>query len=67
MDAVIGKIVAVVPVMVPEQLSAAVGGIIVATSHWALIVGNEDKLATGAVASKMVTNWFCVDVFMPSL
>ena len=58
MDAVIGKIVAVVPVMVPEQLSAAVGGVILEIRHCAVSVGNEAKLATGAVASEMVTNWF---------
>ena len=57
-DAVIGKIVAVVPVMVPEQLSVAVGGVILEIWHCAVSVGNEDKLGTGAVASAIVIIWF---------
>src|SRR5690606_5596054 len=54
-EVVIGKIVVVVPVTVPRQLSVAVGRVIVASSHCSVIAGSEAKSATGAVVSAMTT------------
>ena len=53
-EVVIGKIVVVVPVILPLQLSVAVGAVKVVTLHCALMVGNETKFAIGAVVSAMV-------------
>ncbi len=53
---VIGKGVDVVPVIVPEQLSDAVGGVNVVTAQEELIAGNEAIVGTGATASPACTN-----------
>ena len=48
----------VVPVMVPEQLSAAVGGVVIVAEHSPVASGSEAILGTGAVLS--TTTMFCV-------
>src|SRR5438876_715317 len=48
----------VVPVMVPEQLSVAVGDPAMVAVHWPVTSGSEATLGTGAVVS--VTTIFCV-------
>ena len=57
-DDVIGKTVVVVPVIVPLQLSVAVGAVMLATLHCAFTAGSVAKSATGAVVSAIVTVWF---------
>ena len=58
---------AVVLVIVPEQLSVAVGAVTVA-EHCPVTVVKVGTLATGAVVSFTITVWFWVEVFpFPSL
>ena len=64
---VIGKVVVVVPVTVPVQLSVAVGAVRLGTLHWFVMVGKFAVSATGAVVSVIFTCWFCVLVFVPSV
>ena len=52
---VIGKVVAVVPVTDPAQLSVAVGAVSEATLHCPVTTGNVETSATGAVTSFIVT------------
>ena len=67
-EAVIGNVVKVVPVMVPLQLSVAVGGVILFTWHCSFTVGKVVRSATGAVVSRITTDWFCVELFpLPSV
>ncbi|MNE03708.1 hypothetical protein D3C87_985820 [compost metagenome] len=58
--AVTGKTVLVVPVMVPEQLSVAVGGV-TETEHCACTSARTGT--AGGVMSLMITFWFAVDMF----
>ena len=53
--AVIGKVVVVVPVIVPSQLSVAVGAVIEATEHSAVTSAREPASGTGAVTSSTIT------------
>src|SRR5436309_2064951 len=48
----------VVPVMVPEQLSVAVGAAAMVAVHWPVALGNVATFGTGAIVS--VTTMFCV-------
>src|SRR6266700_1074025 len=48
----------VAPVMVPEQLSVAVGGAAMFAEHWPVASGSVARLATGGIVS--VTTMFCV-------
>src|SRR5216117_2266964 len=52
----------VVPVMVPEQLSVAVGGASMVAEHWPVALGNVATFGTAGTVS--VTTMFCVCVAM---
>jgi nitrate reductase NapAB chaperone NapD len=59
----IGKLVVVVPVINPEQLSDAVGSAILVTAvHVEVIVGRDEFVGIGAMASPTSTTCVCVDV-----
>ena len=58
----IGRLVVVVPVTVPEQLSVAVGAVRLVTLHSAVTSDNEGSFTTGAVVSSITT--FCVCVLV---
>jgi hypothetical protein len=61
---VIGKVVVVVPVTNPEQLSEAVGAVIDVTGEQTdETVDKVPAVATGAIISLTLTCWVCVDVF----
>ena len=65
---VIGNVVPVVPVIVPAQLSFAVGGVSDVTEHCAVIFGKVATFGTGGVVSSISIVCVCVDVFpFPSL
>ena len=60
-EAVIGSVVVVTPVIVPSQLSVAVGGVsAVVYSHCAVSCGSEAKSANGASVSCITTSCVCV-------
>ena len=63
----IGKVVVVVPVTVPAQLSVAVGGVIELTAQVEFTGVKLATLGTGAVLSSITTVCICVDVDTPSL
>jgi hypothetical protein len=61
---VIGKLDVVVPRIAPEQLSKAVGAVILVTGeHVEVMVGRDEFVGTGAIASPTSTACICVDVF----
>ena len=47
-DAVIGSVVVVTPVIIPSQLSVAVGAVNAVNSHCSVSCGNGSKSANGA-------------------
>ena len=51
MDVIIGSVVVVKPVIIPSQLSVAVGGVSAVNSHCAVSDGNEAKSANGTSVS----------------
>ena len=51
----IGNVVVVIPVIVPSQLSVAVGAVKASTLHSAVISFNVVTSATGAVTSFIIT------------
>ncbi len=55
MVSVIGKLVIVVPVIAPEQLSLAVGAVSDARLHSSVISDKFRMSATGAVLSSIIT------------
>ena len=57
---VIGNVTFVVPVIVPAQLSVAVGAVSVSTIHSAVISESIVMSATGWVVSISVMVWLCV-------
>ena len=60
MDAVIGSVVVVTPVIIPSQLSVAVGGVNDVNSHCAVSCGSEAKSANGGSVSCITTSCVCV-------
>jgi hypothetical protein len=62
--AVIGKLDVVVPRIAPEQLSKAVGAVILVTGeHVEVMVGSDEFVGTGAMTSPTSTVCVCVVVF----
>ena len=61
--AVIGSTVVVVPVIVPEQLSVAVGAVNVSTLHSAVMSSNTATSGACAVTSSITTFWVWVLIF----
>ena len=60
-DAVIGSVVVVTPVIAPSQLSVAVGGVNdVVYSHCAVSCGSEAESANGGSVSCITTSCVCV-------
>src|SRR5678816_995297 len=58
----------VVPVIVPAQLSAAVGAEAIVAEHWPVALGSVATFGTGAVMSSTTMFCVCVEVFpLPSL
>ena len=55
-EAVIGSVVVVTPVIVPSQLSVAVGGVSAVYSHCAVRCGSEAESANGASVSCITTS-----------
>ena len=62
-EAVIGSVVVVTPVIAPLQLSVAVGGVSAVNSHCAVNGGSEAKSATGTSVSCIKTSCVCVISF----
>ena len=61
--AVIGNSVLVVPVIVPSQLSVAVGAVKTSTLHSAVTSSKSAISTTGAVISSIITFWVWVEIF----
>ena len=60
-EAVMGSVVVVTPVIDPSQLSVAVGGVNADDhSHWAVSGVSEAKSGTGGVVSCIITSCVCV-------
>jgi hypothetical protein len=59
-EAVIGSVVVVTPVIAPSQLSVAVGGVSAVNSHWAVSCGSKAKSANGGSVSCIITSCVCV-------
>ena len=62
-DAVIGSVVVVTPVIAPSQLSVAVGGVNAVNSHCAVSCGSEAESANGGSVSCITTLCVCVFEF----
>src|SRR5439155_735113 len=52
----------VVPVIVPEQLSVAVGGAVMVAEHCPVTSGNDATLGTGAIVSVTTIFWVCIEI-----
>ena len=59
-EAVIGSVVVVTPVIAPLQLSVAVGGVSAVNSHCAASCGSEAESANGGSVSCITTSCVCV-------
>ena len=59
-DVVIGNVVVVIPVIIPSQLSVAVGGVSAVNSHCATSGGSEAKSVNGESVSCIKTACVCV-------
>jgi hypothetical protein len=57
-EVVIGNVALCVPVIIPAQLSVAVGAVRLDTEHWDVTLGKVARSARGAEISLIIT--FCV-------
>src|SRR5947199_3733953 len=57
-----GREVVVVQVLVPEQLSVAVGGAVMVAEHCPVTSGNDATLGTGAIVSVTTIFWVCIEI-----